>query len=413
MYALLMLKATGLGELIRNAADATTGRRSHDDSALLAQINATAFPEDALHLRGAKESGAKESAAVIEPVLQALRSIAKDPEALAGCGAAPRMWSLHDVRQSVSAVHSFLHRQCNAKTVGDKALLPKGTQLRWKHFREQFLDLLRDPGVRFVLADQLRRSSKPPEQPAARRLRSVPPPTASSPRNAPISDADAAAPLPRRGAPRGQQRGASRDSPSRDSLLKAAMRAMRDEVKVAEERMAVLELENKRLQAKVDRGVLNPQTLIFVADSLLAAVDASVANSARPLFAGGALVDLSREQEQAVKRALRLWHLDAATLDAALKACPECMAELQEAMAASGGAKLLARKVRSAFLKLNLLARNRAQKNEVHSSPLVEGLGVVLVTILVTRRLNPRDTLSCTKPPSHPPSFNIVSRARP
>ena len=93
MYALLMLKATGLGELvlIRNAAHATTGRRSHDDSALLAQINATAFPEDALHLRGDKVSGAKESAALIEPVMQALRSIAKDPEALAGCGAAPQL----------------------------------------------------------------------------------------------------------------------------------------------------------------------------------------------------------------------------------------------------------------------------------------------------------------------------------
>ena len=375
MYALLMLNATGLGELVRKAADATA-RRSHDDSALLAAINATAFPEEALHLRGQIANGAKESAALLEPVLQALRSIAKEPEALAGCGAAPRLWLLHDVRQSVSAVHRFLHRQRNPKSAGDKAVLPKGTQQRWNYFRQQVLDLLRDPSVRFVLADQLHRSSKPPEPPAARRLRSVPPPTASSPRNAPISDADAAAPFARRGAPRRQQRGASRDSPSRDSLLKAAMRAMRDECKVAEERMAVLQLENQRLQAKVDRGVLKPQTLVFVADSLLAAVDASVANSARPLFAGGALVDLSREQEQAVKRALRLWHLDAATLDAALQACPECMAELQEAMAASGGAKLLERKIRSAFLKLNLLARNRAQKNEVHSPPSVEGLGV-------------------------------------
>ena len=132
--------------------------------------------------------------------------------------------------------------------------------------------------------------------------------------------------------------------------------------------MVALQLENQRLQAKVDRGMLTPQSLVTVANSLLAAVDASVANSDRPLFAGGVLSDLSHKQEQVVTRALRIWHLDAATLDAALQACPDCMSELQEAMASSGGAKRLNLKVRSAFLKLSLLARNRAQKNEVRSA---------------------------------------------
>ena len=115
MYALLMMNTTGLGEQIRKAAEAV-GRRSHDDSALLAQIDSSAFPENALHLRGCKIAGVKASAAVLEPVIQALRSIAKEPEALAGCGAAPRQWSLHDVRPSVSAFFLFLYRQRNAKT---------------------------------------------------------------------------------------------------------------------------------------------------------------------------------------------------------------------------------------------------------------------------------------------------------
>ena len=164
-YTLVTVEAeAGLREQMLNVASQARGGGGSEEEALRATITAAKFPEDALGLGGDRVINPA-ATALLEPVVQALRTLAKSPELLRDCVASPGTWTLHDVRPSVANFFVFLWRQRHAKTKRDKGLLPKGKLMRWNYYRTQWSALLLDAPLRYVLASQLVRCT--PQQPLA------------------------------------------------------------------------------------------------------------------------------------------------------------------------------------------------------------------------------------------------------